>query len=320
MQIFRFKPEQLPELAEVTEVVDESTDFYWLDIERSETDWLKESYTWLKADLHDRHVQDTLNETHPPYYEGTDDYDLLVVRALCPECPPEAPATRPVVIILTPVAVISIRFPGDPVFSKLNQRFLDGQRKSPASVAMLLYLLLDQVTNTLLVRREVTSELISRWQDRLLDRNDVFNDWQAFMRLRGQLRRLEVVSEGQMDAITEWREQTTLQVDSALTVRFNDLQEHLRRVYNHAVVVQQDIDALVQIYFSANTQRTNDILQFLTVLSAVFLPLNLLAGLFGMNFTHLPLLQVWYGPWFLAGLMSTVVIGLLIWFRRKRWI
>jgi Mg2+ and Co2+ transporter CorA len=86
------------------------------------------------------------------------------------------------------------------------------------------------------------------------------------------------------------------------------------------VVIQQDIDALVQVYFSANTQRANEILQFLTILSAVFLPLNLLAGLFGMNFTHLPLLQLWYGPWLLLGTMLLVVIGLLVWFRRKRWV
>jgi len=185
---------------------------------------------------------------------------------------------------------------------------------------MLLYHLLDQVTNTLLARRDVTTELLSRWQDRLLDRNDVFNDWQALMRLRSQLRRLEVVSESQLDAIDEWREQTSLPVDIPLSVRFNDLQEHLRRVYNHALVVQQDIDALVQVYFSANTQRTNEILQFLTIISAIFLPLNLLAGLFGMNFSHMPLLKAWYGPWILVVTMLMIISGLLVWFRQKQWI
>ncbi|MGD8587580.1 MAG: magnesium transporter CorA family protein [Chromatiales bacterium] len=322
MRIFRFLPGHLPVLAGVEEISTskQASEFFWLDIERSETDWHNKSYAWLKTPLHDRHLQDTLNDTHPPYYDGTDDYDLLVVRALCPDCPPEAPNTRPIAFILTDNAVISIRFPGDPVFSKLHKRFLDAQRNSPTSVAMLLYLLLDQITNTLLAPRDNISELLSRWQERLLDRNDVFNDWQALMRLRGQLRRLEVVSENQLDTIVEWREQTGLVVDSALAVRFNDLQEHLRRVYNHALVVQQDIDALVQVYFSSNTQRTNEILQFLTILSAVFLPLNLLAGLFGMNFTHLPLLQLWYGPWLLLGVMLIIVIGLLVWFRRKRWI
>lgn len=74
-------------------------------------------------------------------------------------------------------------------------------------------------------------------------------------------------------------------------VHYNGLTEHLKRVYNHAVVIQHDTDAMVQIFFSTNTQTTNDILRFLAVVSAIFLPLNLLAGIFGMNFSHLPLLQ-----------------------------
>lgn len=61
-------------------------------------------------------------------------------------------------------------------------------------------------------------------------------------------------------------------------------------------------------------------MKFLTILSAVFLPLNLMAGLFGMNFTHMPLLGAWYGPWALSGAMLLVVAGLLLWFRQRHWI
>jgi len=210
--------------------------------------------------------------------------------------------------------------PQDPVFAKLRQGFLATRRKSPASPTMLLYLLLDQVADALLAHREATSDLLSGWQERLFDGDQRFQDWKALMGLRGHLRRLEVAIETQIDSVDKWREQTSLPPDTSLAVHYNDLQEHLRRVYHHAMVVQQDIDALVQIYFSANAQRTNEILQFLTVLSAVFLPLNLLASLFGMNFTHLPLLGAWYGPWVLAGIMLMVVAGLLGWFRIRRWL
>jgi Mg2+ and Co2+ transporter CorA len=270
--------------------------------------------------LHDRHVRDTLNDAHPPYCDGTDDYDLLVVRALCPDCPPEAPTTCPLAFVVTSKAVISVRPAGDPIFDRLNERFSGGGRKPPLSPASLLHMLLDQVVDSLLARRDMTTELLSRWQERLLDRNDPFNDWQALMQLRGRLRRLEVTAENQLDALDEWREQTVLSIDASLSIRFNDLHEHLRRVYNHALVMQHDIDSLVQVYFSANTQRTNEILQFLTVISAIFLPLNLLAGVFGMNFVHLPFLRDWYGPGIVIGLMCASVLAFLLWFRRRGWI
>lgn len=319
MQVFRFTQGHPPALAGAAETAVEEPGFFWLDVERSETDWYKRAQPWLGTRLHEQHVLDTLNETHPPYYDGTDDYDLLIVRALCPDCPPYAP-TQPVAFVVTDKALVSVRPAGDSLFNKLHQRFMASQRKAPDSTAMLLYLLLDRMLDDLLARRDVTSELLSNWQERLLDRNDAFSDWQSLMRLRGQLRRLEVVAETQLDAVDEWREQTVLALDAAHGVRFNDLQEHLRRIYNHAMLTQHDIDALVQIYFSANTQRTNETLQFLAVVSAIFLPLNLLAGLFGMNFTHMPLLQLWYGPWLLSGAMLVLVTALLWWFRRRGWV
>lgn len=83
----------------------------------------------------------------------------------------------------------------------------------------------------LLARRTVTSELLTGWQELLLLRDGAFADWKALMQLRGQLRRLEVVAESQLDAVDEWRDQTSLVLDAAMTVRFNDPQEHMRRVY-----------------------------------------------------------------------------------------
>lgn len=321
MRIIQFTPGHAPELADAEAEAEGGADrFFWLDVERSELDWHDKARPWLHMRLDERHARDTLNGTHPPYYDGTEDYDLLIVPALSPDSPPQAPATRPIAFVVSAKAIVSIRPSEAPVFAKLHHRFLATRRNSPTSPTLLLYLLLDEIADDLLAQREATSELLTRWQEQMLDRGRRFADWHALMGLRGSLRRLEVVIEAQIDAVDEWHEQTSLPVDSSSTVHYNELQEHLRRVYHHAMVVQQDIDALVQIYFSANAQRTNEVLQFLTVLSAVFLPLNLLAGLFGMNFTHLPLLGAWYGPWVLGGIMLLVVSGLLLWFRRRRWI
>jgi len=294
--------------------------FFWLDVTRSESDWHERAQKWLGTQLHEKHVRDSLNETHMPYYDGVDDYDMLIVRTLCPDCPSAAPSTHPIAFLLMAKAVVSIRPVDNPLFHRLHQRFLSAKRNSPTSPAMLLYLLLDEVTEALLAHRDVLSDLLSNWQDRLLDSTNGFNDWQDLMRLRGQLQRLEIVTERQLDVQDKWREETTYPLDRSLTVHFNDLQEHLHRVYSHVIVTQNDIDALVQIYFSAKTQQTNQILQFLTIVSAIFLPLNLLAALFGMNFTHLPLLQTSFGLWIVLGFMGLVAISLLSWFRWRHWL
>ena len=69
-----------------------------------------------------------------------------------------------------------------------------------------------------------------------------------------------------------------------LKVRSRDVLEHIERVVHHVRRLEQSTETAVQMHFSAQSNRTNDIMRTLTALTAVFLPLNLIAGIFGMNF------------------------------------
>lgn len=74
------------------------------------------------------------------------------------------------------------------------------------------------------------------------------------------------------------------------------------------------------MHFSAQGHRTNEIMRTLTVLTAVFLPLNLITGFFGMNFDFLPLVHRQAGIWWTMGIMSLVAAALVIVFWRKRYL
>lgn len=152
MQIIRFQTGQLPELAGTPPAHEEERVFYWLDVQRSERDWHESARPWLRMRLHERHVLDSLNDIHPPYFDYTEDYGLLVVRALCPDCPEESPTTRAVAFIVSNHVLVSIRPSGDPAFDRLGHRFLSGQGNVSSSAPMLLYLLIDQLLDTLLAR------------------------------------------------------------------------------------------------------------------------------------------------------------------------
>jgi magnesium transporter len=293
--------------------------YYWLDIERTEADWHRNADRWLDTHLHDHHLVDSLNARHLPYYDGSDEYDLLVLRTLDRESPTEAPATRPVAVFVTPRVVVTVRPQGEPVFENVKARLLGGKRKAPASTVALLALLVNQVVEQLLSRREIVTDLIAQWQDQLLNDGAPFADWQSLARLRSNLRRLEAVSEDQLDALSAWREQTNLPLDAAQQAHFDELDKDLQRVFDHAAVMQADIDSLVQIHYASIGQRTNEILRFLTVISTVFLPLNLIAGIFGMNFVHLPFLENQTAPWLTVGMMVILGSGLIYWSRKKHW-
>ncbi len=71
-------------------------------------------------------------------------------------------------------------------------------------------------------------------------------------------------------------------------MRSRDVQEHIERVLTHVRRLESMAENAVQMHFSAQSHRTNEIMRTLTILTAIFMPLNLVTGIFGMNFKGLP--------------------------------
>jgi magnesium transporter len=110
--------------------------------------------------------------------------------------------------------------------------------------------------------------------------------------------------------------------------RFTDeTQVFLRDVHDHAVHVLDTVEALrdvvsgmMDLYLSTVSFRTNEIMKVLTVMASIFIPLTFLAGVYGMNFEHMPELHLaWAYPVLLA-LMAVIGGGMVVYFRRKGWL
>jgi magnesium transporter len=76
----------------------------------------------------------------------------------------------------------------------------------------------------------------------------------------------------------------------------------------------------MDMYLSSVGLRTNEIMRVLTVISSIFIPLTFLAGVYGMNFEHMPELHTRWGYFTLWGVMAVIAIGQLIFFHRKKWL
>jgi Mg2+ and Co2+ transporter CorA len=167
-------------------------------------------------------------------------------------------------------------------------------------------------------------------QEQLLNPHSHFNNWQVLLDSRNALRLLEDICEDQRSAVQEWidsLEEWPAASDSAarrehelLRVRSRDVLEHIERVLSHVRRLEQSAEGAVQMHFSALSHRTNAIMRTLTVLTAIFLPLNLITGIFGMNFDALPLIHSATGVWIAFGIMGTVGLGLGMFFWRKRYL
>ncbi|MGB1109798.1 MAG: magnesium transporter CorA family protein [Gammaproteobacteria bacterium] len=291
----------------------------WFDLERDSPGLSETLRSIPGVNIDERHLVDLANPEHPPFSDITDDYELLIVRTPKAGDPDIAPATEPVAFITSNKILISVRPKGHPVFEGAKKRLLGRRRALPASIVDLMALLLNDVGDRLLALRDPIFDKLDEWQNALLDDKSDFQEWTEVLKLRRALRRLSSFTGNSLDALDRWRAELDQELSQAQVVRLNDVSEHFGRFSRQAAGLNEDLSALIQVHFSVSGQRTNSVMQVLAVISAIFLPLNLVASMFGMNFENLPLIK-W--EWGFALAMTAMVLSAgvtLWWFRRLRW-
>ncbi|OGB03886.1 MAG: magnesium transporter CorA [Burkholderiales bacterium RIFCSPLOWO2_12_FULL_64_99] len=206
-----------------------------------------------------------------------------------------------------------------------------GPSRLPPSPADLMLRIVNHMVDSYLDLRRLLTRQLGYLQQDMLSSSGRFRHWQALLASRNTLHMLEDICEDQRSALQEWidaLEDWPVPTDDpvaarereVLRVRSRDVQEHIERVLNHVRRLETSSESAVQMHFSLQGSRTNAIMRTLTVLTAIFLPLNLITGVFGMNFDALPLIHSSGGFWLAFGLMALVVVTLVWWFRRNRYL
>lgn len=200
----------------------------------------------------------------------------------------------------------------------------------PASPSDLMLRVINQIVDGYLdLRRELTRQL-DHWQTELIDPRSRFTNWGALMEARQSLHHLDEICEDQRAAMQDWidsletlpppKGEAEQRERELILIRSRDVLEHIERVVHHVHRLEQNAETAVQMHFSVQGHRANDIMRVLTVLTAVFLPLNLIAGIFGMNFEFIPLVHKADGFWIAMTSMLVIAVLLVLVFWRKRYL
>ncbi len=262
-------------------------------------------------------------------------------------------ATRPVTFFLFTGALVTVSPRGSRIIEQARSRLLDYRIRSsdanqgarpggmashqgrlPARPEDLMLRLLNAMVDSYLDLRQPLTEQLDRWQRELLDPRREFHNWAALLDARIQLRKLENLCEEQQDALQEFRDNLVDLMDQGqpeeerfrdrhsdiLMVRTNDVIGHIARVLQHVRRLEDSVESAVELHFSATAHRTNEIVRTLTVITAIFAPLTLITGVFGMNFETMPLLKHGYGFWVAIAAMAGLAIVLLSWFKIRRYL
>jgi magnesium transporter len=312
---------------------------------------------WNCGQLVDLHVSDLLSQQLPSNFDSTSWYDLLVFRRLAVGAGTEAlmaddaqdtPAsarqalesidTSPIGFAVFDRVLLTVHPADCAVRAYFAQRLQQqgegsearGLSRLPANPADLMLRMTNHMVDSYLALRRLLTRQLGTLQSDLLDSKSRFGDWKLLLGARNTLHMLEDTCEDQRSAMQEWIDsidEWPSESDAGarrerelLRLRSRDVLEHIERVLTHVRRLEHSAEVAVQMHFSALGHRTNDIMRTLTVLTAVFMPLNLITGFFGMNFDSLPLIHSATGIWAAVGVMAAVGVSLIVYFRRKRYL
>lgn len=275
--------------------------------------------------LHRTSVEDCLEPEHLPKHEKIGDLTFVILRAIDERAEPDAATvqamTRKVAVFYRPGFLLTVRRTDQPFFGTFlaahrpkvpggaDEHRANGEVTATGLVASLTHAVLDTYGAPL----EAVETAVDRIEECLFDRHGKTSLEEIYLLKRrvSLCRRLLWKTQGVIQQLTPSSERTS--------PVFQDLRESVEGWHFYADELLEDLNNLLSIHLSLASQRTSDVMRVLTVFSAFFLPLTFIAGVYGMNFVHMPELNARWGyPAILIG-MAVLSVGIGIWFRRRGW-
>lgn len=274
----------------------------------------------VKYGIHPLALEDVLNLGQRPKIEAYERHLFIIAQMLYHD-EEYCLCGEQVSLFVGPNLLISIQEDSKKdVFDPVRERIRSGGgnvRKSKADY--LAYALLDAIMDHCFPVLEEIGESLEELEDSILSRHGA-EDVGAihnFKRTLVQLRRM----------VWPERDVVSSLLHSESTIIRPETKVFLRDLYDHTVQIIDLIEnyrdlttSLNEMHLSSVNLRTSEVMRVLTVMSSIFIPLTFLAGLYGMNFVNMPELRQPWGYFACLGLMATVALSLVLFFKRRNWL
>lgn len=274
-----------------------------------------------KFGLHPLVLEDILNTVHRPKLEDFGDYLFLVGQRMDIDPDNMQVAREQVSLVLGKGWVISFEEePDSEILSPMVKRLRNGVgRARNSGAAYLFYALLDLVADSYFEVLENLEDRLEELEEEALGEPDeklltqIYHLKRQVLRLRRTVWPLREISNSLLHG------ESSL-IDQQIHPFLRDIYDHATQVLEASEALRESLAALMDLCLSKAGNRMNQVMKVLTVIATIFIPLTFMTGVYGMNFKHMPELDlVWAYP-ALLGLMALVVLVMIIFFKKKKWL
>lgn len=267
--------------------------------------------------IHHLTLEDIVHIESRPKFEDYDNYVVAIMKMLYYE---NHVHSEHLSIVLLENTVISFQEPhGGDAFDIIRNRLRQGKgRIRKMKPDYLFYALIDAVVDCYFSVLEKVGEKVE-----LLDEEIIYDKHRlASLKLHdlkrevGFLRKQLGPARDMVNNITRHESELIHENNDAY---LRDLQDHIIRAWDTTESYKETLASIMDVYLSNNSFKMNEAMKALTVISSIFIPVTFIAGVYGMNFKYMPELQSPAGYWITWAVMLTLMIGMGVYFKRKRW-
>ncbi|HKG45586.1 MAG TPA: magnesium/cobalt transporter CorA [Pyrinomonadaceae bacterium] len=304
---------------DLPELLKDESAVIWVDMESpTEAD---EQVLLDVFEFHPLTVEDCRENRHYPKIEDFEGYIYFIVHGVRADTSPDRFNTIELDGFLGRNYVITYHHDMFRSINNVKQLLRTTPVACQRGPAFLLHQILDQVVDFYSPVLDDFDDRIDRLEENIFTLKSPNNAiLTEIMALKRSVLRLRRISIKQMDILLRMSRGEFALISADMRPFYRDVHDHLVRVVDLSESYRDLISGSMEAYLSVVSNRLNEIMKVLTIFSAIMLPLTFIAGVYGMNFDHMPELHSTYGYYAVWIIMIVVAVGMLLFFRKRGWI
>lgn len=270
--------------------------------------------------IHPLVLEDILNTEQRPKMEDHDNFLFFSMKMLSLTGKNVDIAVEQVSMLLGKSLVITFQEASGDVFEPLRERIRQGKgsiRKQQADY--LAYALIDTVVDNYFVILEKIGEEIESLEEYVLRQSDAGSVFRIHA-LKRQMLFLRRAAWPMRELVNNFEKSESALVENPTRIFLRDVYDHTVQIIDNTEVSRELVSGLLDIHLSSLSNKTNEVMKVLTIIATIFIPLTFIAGVYGMNFDYMPELRWKWGYAAIMAFMFLAAVGMLWYFRRKKWL
>ncbi|HSH04608.1 MAG TPA: magnesium/cobalt transporter CorA [Anaerolineae bacterium] len=313
-----FREWQTDDVAELAEIL-QTDDVNWVNVIGLHQVEIVEQVGHVFG-VHDLLIEDILNTDQRPKSERYDNYIYLVFKILYLDEENEKLKTDQISIVFGDTFVLTFQEQKSALFEPLRRRIRQNQgRIHQAGADYLAYAVADIVVDQYFLIAEYLSNTIEAVEDELVE-EPTRETLQTILRLNRNLLSAQKALWPLRQIFSELQHIESNFVDKSNHIYFRDIYDHVLHNIDTLETLRNIAAGMLDIYLSSSSNKMNEVMQLLTVMSTIFIPLTFFTSVYGMNFNYMPELA-WRWGYPLLWVVNIVIAGsMLVYFKRKGWL